>query len=438
MRILVDMSATIIHHGHIRLLKKASELGTVIVALTSDIEIIKKKNFEPELEFKYRKEILESIKYVSEIIESPWIIDQNFIDMNNIDYLLHGNDNFNNVDRSNLMIVDRTDDVSSTELRNKALKTIIDKKNQKKLMLTPGPAAILYEHLTKFDPVFGRGDTQYESIFNKVTDWIKKFAKVDNLVTFQGSATSALELAARTFISGKVLIVDTGVYSSRFSLFLNKNGIDMEHHCEYKDLQNFNDDVDWIMATYVETSIGFKSDIKMLRDLANKLGAKLYIDATASIGLEDGHEYADLIGFSSCKGLFGITGAAFIGYQDSINSYKTKNKLFSMNLENMEKHSTTGPYHAICSLYGIMDNYEIFKDRVKKSKSEIIKTFSHFYSEKYQPLLCTRLKKKIRAVNKNDNIIFYQPRISIEGSIVCHLGEIYKQKQDISRMIEEY
>ena len=35
------MSATL-HHGHIRILKKASELGTVVVALTSDKEIIKK------------------------------------------------------------------------------------------------------------------------------------------------------------------------------------------------------------------------------------------------------------------------------------------------------------------------------------------------------------------------------------------------------------
>ena len=41
--ILVDMSATLIHHGHIRLLKKASKLGEVVVALTTDEEIIKNK-----------------------------------------------------------------------------------------------------------------------------------------------------------------------------------------------------------------------------------------------------------------------------------------------------------------------------------------------------------------------------------------------------------
>ena len=33
------------------------------------------------------------------------------------------------------------------------------------------------------------------------------------------------------------------------------------------------------------------------------------LDATGSIGLERYHELADVISFSSCKGLFGLTGA---------------------------------------------------------------------------------------------------------------------------------
>ena len=45
-RIMVDMSATLIHHGHIRLLKKASEYGDVIVGLTSDNEIVNKKKYK--------------------------------------------------------------------------------------------------------------------------------------------------------------------------------------------------------------------------------------------------------------------------------------------------------------------------------------------------------------------------------------------------------
>ena len=41
--ILVDMSASIIHHGHIRLIKKAKRYGNVIIALTIDREIYKYK-----------------------------------------------------------------------------------------------------------------------------------------------------------------------------------------------------------------------------------------------------------------------------------------------------------------------------------------------------------------------------------------------------------
>ena len=35
-RICVDMSCTIIHNGHLRLLKKANKFGKVVVALTSE------------------------------------------------------------------------------------------------------------------------------------------------------------------------------------------------------------------------------------------------------------------------------------------------------------------------------------------------------------------------------------------------------------------
>lgn len=38
-RVLVDMSLTLFHHGHVRLLRKAAELGHVTVALTVDEEI---------------------------------------------------------------------------------------------------------------------------------------------------------------------------------------------------------------------------------------------------------------------------------------------------------------------------------------------------------------------------------------------------------------
>lgn len=127
-RILVDMSATLIHHGHIRLLKKASNFGKVIVALTTDDEIFTKKGYMPELSFESRKEILLSIKYVYEVIPSSWLINDQFLNKNNIDFLVHGDDNSNPVSSEKLIIFERTKEISSSILRKKVFE-ILNKKN---------------------------------------------------------------------------------------------------------------------------------------------------------------------------------------------------------------------------------------------------------------------------------------------------------------------
>ena len=117
----MDMSATILHHGHIRLLKRASELGTVVVALTSDEDILKTKGYEPEIEYRHRKEILEAIVYVDEVVSSPWLLDEEFLDKHRIDFLVHGSDNKNEIPESRLVLYERTEGVSSSAVRGRVL-----------------------------------------------------------------------------------------------------------------------------------------------------------------------------------------------------------------------------------------------------------------------------------------------------------------------------
>ena len=116
--IMVDMTCSILHHGHIRILKKASKFGEVIVALTSDEEILKHKKFKTLLNFAQRKEILLSIKYVSKVIKSQYLITDSFIKANKCDYLFHGSDTQNNANLTNLKTIKRTKSISSTALRN--------------------------------------------------------------------------------------------------------------------------------------------------------------------------------------------------------------------------------------------------------------------------------------------------------------------------------
>ncbi len=121
------MSATLIHHGHIRLLQKAAAMGEVIVALTTDEEIIKHKGYTPELNYEERKEILESISYVKKVVASPWYIDFGFLKKTGANILVHGDDNSNNIPKENIVIFERTKGISSSLIRARVLRTIMQK-----------------------------------------------------------------------------------------------------------------------------------------------------------------------------------------------------------------------------------------------------------------------------------------------------------------------
>ena len=427
-RIMVDMSATLIHHGHIRLLKKASEYGSVIVGLTSDKEIISKKKYEPELKFKFRKEILESIKYVSEVVETPWLLDEKVLDKYQIDLLVHGDDNSNLIEASRLKLLPRTEGVSTSEIRKNSQRAITEINNQK-LMLTPGPAVVLQDNIEHLKPLFGRGDDEYTSMANDVINWIKKISGQDEVVMAQGSATFALELAAHSFVSGRVLLISTGYYSDRLKVLLPKSC--QVTVCKYEDIDSASGNFDWVLCAYTETSTAFKVDLEMIKSKSVELGSKLYVDATGSIGLEDGHVVADVMAFSSCKGLFGLTGACFVAYKSGLKPQATGN--FYFNLETQINKMVTGPYHAIASLYGVMNNHEKYRKRVIQSKKEVLEKWPHLVRDKNQPLLCTYIESEIQP--NDNNIVLYSPRSELSGSVICHFGEIHYDQVELCNRI---
>ncbi len=121
---MVDMSATLIHHGHIRLLASAAQHGRVIVGLTSDTGIFRHKHYAPELSFDERCEVLLAIRYVDEVVETPWLITEAILDEHRIDLLVHGEDNQNPIDKARIMLLPRTRGVSSQELRLRSYQSL--------------------------------------------------------------------------------------------------------------------------------------------------------------------------------------------------------------------------------------------------------------------------------------------------------------------------
>ena len=317
----------------------------------------------------------------------------------------------------------------------------IEYRNSQKQLFTAGPSSLIKENLTDLRPCFGRGDKDYNLLEDYVLNKIKNISGHEKIVRLQGSASLALEIISLNFLYGKVLIISTGFYSERLKKLVNnaKKIVGEIKEIKVINIENINqvtERFDWIVSCYTETSRGFKISLEKLKDKADFLKSKIMLDATASIGLEENHHLADVIGFSSCKGLFGLTGASFITYNESPSN---KVDSFYLDISSHLNKEMTGPYHAICSLYSILKNHEIYKKTVEINKKKFFKKFKDYINlpQENQPLLCTYISTSI--VTKKDSVILYKPRDLSKGSIVCHLGEAHlsdKSNGDINNLIE--
>ena len=93
----------------------------------------------------------------------------------------------------------------------------------------------------------------------------------------------------------------------------------------------------------------------------------------------------------------------------------------------------TGPYHAIASLYGVMNIHDQLRERVVNSKTAVMKKWPKLIREGNQPLLCTYLEAEVEP--KDDNIVLYTPRSELKGSVICHFGEIHYDEINIINRI---
>ena len=70
MRVYTGGTYDLFHRGHVNFLRKCAEFGQVTVALNTDEFNFEYKNRTPTMGFEDRKAVLESCKYVSEVVEN--------------------------------------------------------------------------------------------------------------------------------------------------------------------------------------------------------------------------------------------------------------------------------------------------------------------------------------------------------------------------------
>jgi 2-aminoethylphosphonate-pyruvate transaminase len=291
----------------------------------------------------------------------------------------------------------------------------------KKVFFTPGPADIPNSALDIL-PCFGRADADYQQVKKYVMDQISVMVGTDKtVVSMTGSASLAIEVAIKNLIRGKVLVINTGYYSQRIYEICLLSNMDVDF-LELENL-NFKGTYDWVLACPVETASGKLTTIEKLKSIADLYQAKLMLDATGSIGLEKDHDLADVLAFSSCKGLFGLTGAAFVAFNTALTIFPNTQS-FYLDLMTHINQKNTGPYHIIYSLYSVLKDHNTFKNTVIVNKRKALEKFNDYllYPLNQQPLLCTALSKKI--IPLTDNLVLYTPRDQTAVSVICHLGEL--------------
>ena len=89
--VYVGMSADLVHPGHLNIIKKANELGEVIIGLLTDEAIASYKRV-PFMTYEQRKEIVENIKGVSRVVAQETLDYVPNLERLKPDYVVHGDD----------------------------------------------------------------------------------------------------------------------------------------------------------------------------------------------------------------------------------------------------------------------------------------------------------------------------------------------------------
>ena len=130
MIIYTDIVGDLFHSGHVNFLRLAKQMGSkLIVGITSDKDVSKYKRL-PIIDENNRKIVIESCRYVDQVIENcPTPITKEFIDNYSIDIVVHGDDmnNINDIEKwykipndlGILKFIKYTSGISTTEIIEK-------------------------------------------------------------------------------------------------------------------------------------------------------------------------------------------------------------------------------------------------------------------------------------------------------------------------------
>lgn len=129
-RVITYGTFDLLHYGHIKLLQRAKDLGDYLIVAVSTDEFNKIKGKKSYFKFQERKEIVEAIKYVDQVVEeTTWNQKIEDIKKYNINEFVIGDDWKGKFDflesYCKVTYLERTEGISTSKIKSDIMKKTI-------------------------------------------------------------------------------------------------------------------------------------------------------------------------------------------------------------------------------------------------------------------------------------------------------------------------
>jgi len=224
------------------------------------------------------------------------------------------------------------------------------------ILLTPGPTPVPPSVLKILaEPIFHHRTPRYRDVFKQVSEGLKKvFRTKENVYTFTGSGTLAMEASMVNFLSAgeKVLCLEAGKFGERWAEIAKRYNLEIVTlkvpygeaipSEQVEEVLKQNPDVKAVYGTHCETSTGVLLDIRKISSVVSKTKAIFVVDAISGLAadvLEMDGWGIDIVVGGSQKGLMIPPGLSFVAASQKawLMNKNAKSPRYYLDLAKCEK-----------------------------------------------------------------------------------------------------
>jgi 2-aminoethylphosphonate-pyruvate transaminase len=208
---------------------------------------------------------------------------------------------------------------------------LLDAKRQ--ILFTPGPVNL--DPAVTDIPLAGElchREPEFEALRERVVAHLHAAAVLapaeHRLSLLHGSGTLAVDAALASLVRGRALVVDNGVYCRRLVATLEGSpwatptvhvaGLGMRPDLGVLERQVADERPDWIAMVHHETTTGLLNPVADVADLAERHGARLFVDAVSSFPVHPIDPRADVVCFDSDECLEALPGIAGVFWRGDL------------------------------------------------------------------------------------------------------------------------